>query len=359
MGCTKSIQTKNKEIYYKVRTLGKDSAIRHNFVVRSEKTREEFAFKIIKVSNLTEKERNKIQNENEILKKIDHPNIITLNNTYYTNDKKYLHVITEYADGGDLQMKLNEQKEKKEYFDENSLLDWFMQICFALVYIHDKNIIHRNIKPSNIFLMKQNFVKLGDFGVAKILSSNLNQAKTIVTSFEYSAPEIINKQKYSFKADIWSLGVTFYQLITLNYPFEGADNTEIEENIMKRKIKEIPNDCHIDKSFLDIINKMMSLKPDDRPKAKEILEEAIIKTRMDCYLRENKFNAQEATEAIKEYEKNKKKEFKEIRVSDEEVKELFPDLNEEIEVFKENKANYDLNRQMTIMSKKIKKTKSI
>ena len=110
-----------------------------------------------------------------------------------------------------------------------------MQICLALKYIHKKNILHRNIKPSNIFLMKQNegnFAKLGDFGVAKILNPSLKHTKTrIESSPKYQAPEILKKENYSFEADIWSLGVTFYELITLNYPFEGNDDTEIEKNI--------------------------------------------------------------------------------------------------------------------------------
>jgi len=309
MGCTRSIQTNKNEIYHKVRTLGKNknNAICHNFVIRSPKTMEEFAFKIIKVSKLTEEEKKKILNQIGILKKIDNPNIITLNNAYYTTDNKYLHVITEYADGGDLQIKLDEQKEKNEYFHENILLDWFMQICFALLFIHKKKIIHRNIKPSNIFLMKQNFAKLGDFGVAKNVSSTFGHTETIVTTLEYSAPEILNNQKYSFEVDIWSLGVTFYQLITLNYPFEGDDNAEIEKNIKELKIKEIPADCKIDKSFIEIIKQMISLNPKDRPTAEQILEKAIIKSRMDCYLKENDFDAKEANEAIEEYEKKIKK----------------------------------------------------
>ena len=360
MGCTRSIQTNKKEIYHKVRTLGKNKniAICHNFVIRSPKTMEEFAFKIIRVSKLTEQEKKKILNHIELLKKIDHPNIITLNNAYYTTDNIYLHVITEYADGGDLQIKLDEKKEKKEYFHENSILDWFMQICFALLFIHKKNIIHRNIKPSNIFLMKQNFAKLGDFEVAKNVRPTLGHTKTIVTTLEYSAPEILNNEPYSFEVDIWSLGVTFYQLITLNYPFEGDDNDEIEKNIKELKIKEIPADCKIDKSFIEIIKQMMSLNPKDRPTAEQILEKAIIKTRMDCYLKEKDFDAKEVNEDIEEYEKKNKKKHKEIKVSDEEMKELYSDLNDGIEAFKENKAHYDLNRQMTIMNKTIKKTKS-
>lgn len=133
---------------------------------------------------------------------------------------------------------------------------------------------------------------------------------------------------------------------------------KLKKNIKELKIKEIPADCKIDKSFIEIIKQMMSLNPKDRPTAEQILEKAIIKTRMDCYLKENDFNAKEVNEAIEEYKKKNKKKHKEIKVSDEKMKELYSDLNDEIEAFKENKAHYDLNRQMTIMNKTIKKTKS-
>lgn len=100
-------------------------------------------------------------------------------------------------------MKLYQHIKNKEFFEEQTLLKWLLQICMALNYIHSKKIMHRNIKPSNIFLMKDNFAKLGDFGLV--------YAKTIVAKPQYLAPEIIKKEEYTYMADIWSLGVIFYQ----------------------------------------------------------------------------------------------------------------------------------------------------
>ena len=225
MGCTqtKFIQINdNHQIFKKVKTIGKeDPNICHNFLIRSDITKEEYAYKRIVIGAMNKKEKEEILNNINTLKTIDHPNIISLKDAYYSPNKKYLYVISEYADSGDLQMKLDEQKEKKECFDNDLLLNWFMQICFALNYIHKKNILHRNIKPSNIFLMKlneDNFAKLGDFGIAKILNSSLRYTKTLInTSPRYLSPEILQKKEYSFKTDIWSLGVTFYELI--NYAF--------------------------------------------------------------------------------------------------------------------------------------------
>jgi NIMA (never in mitosis gene a)-related kinase len=71
----------------------------------------------------------------------------------------------DYADGGDLQSMINKQKQKRELFTEDQILHWFIQICLALKHIHDRQILHRDIKAQNIFLTSKNGVKLGDFGI--------------------------------------------------------------------------------------------------------------------------------------------------------------------------------------------------
>lgn len=172
-----------------------------------------------------------------------------------------------------------------------------MQICLALKHIHNLKIIHRNIKPSNIFLMKQNtdnFAKLGDFGLAKELNQSFPYTKTNVATPQYADPEILKGEKYSFKSDIWSLGVTFYQLIIFDFPFEGKTIAEMQTNILEGKIKKIPENYKIDHEFLELINKMLSFKEDERPSAQEIIKKAIINTRMKCYLKENGFDLKQS-----------------------------------------------------------------
>ena len=234
MGCSGST---NK--YKKIKEIGDKSNIYHSYLIRSIETKEEYTYKMINVI-ANKKDKKNILNEIQILKKFKHPNIIQLKSAYYSSDKNYLNIITEYADGGDLQMKYNEHKDKNEYFKEETLLNWFMQICLALKYLHKKNIIHRDIKPSNILLMKQDsedFAKLGDFGLAKILDSPLKYTKTLIDTPQYGAQEILEKKPYSFKVDIWSLGLIFYQLVILDYPFEGITNEEMQNNIIKGKKK--------------------------------------------------------------------------------------------------------------------------
>lgn len=372
MGCS---TTRSKEIFKIVKEIGNKTNLCHSFLIRSEKTNEEYAYKRIDI-NASLPEKKKIINDIKILKKINHPNIILLKSAYYSTNNKYLNIITEYADGGDLQTHLNEKlnKENKEYLDKDNLLNWFVQICLALKYIHKHNILHRDIKPSNIYLMKKNeefFAKLGDFNVAKDLSTQLKYTKTRVTTPEYLAPEIYNKKEYDSKADIWSLGVTFYQLITLSFPYEGKNVEEIQNNIINGKKKEIPKDCIVDPQFINLINEMLSIKPDERPSADEILEKAFVKSSTECYLSINKFDLKASKLAIKNYEKGVDNEFnkniffiiKGVDINEDDIRP-FDNFDEE-ESIKDNesrikKAIYDLNRQMTIMTKEvIRKTKTL
>ena len=259
------------EIFKKIKKIGKSNSNFHCYLIRSTKSFEEYAYKIINISDSNNELSKKIMNDIEILKNLNHPNIILLKNAYFSDNKKYLYVFTEYADDGDLQMKLDEHQKNNKNFEEDTLLDWLMQICLALKYIHNENILHRDIKPSNIFLMKQKIIKLGDFGVAKSLTSSLKYTKTMVATPQYLAPEIIKKEGYSFKADIFSLGVTFFQLIYLAYPFEGVTDEEIQKNISEGITKKISTSYKYDKKFLELINDLMANRPDERPYGEEIL----------------------------------------------------------------------------------------
>ena len=99
----------------------------------------------------------------------------------------------DYADGGDLTSKIKEAKEvgAANLLSEDTVLNWFTQICLAIKHCHDRKILHRDLKAGNVFLMKNGIVKLGDFGIAKVLSSTVEKAVTIVGTPYYLSPEII------------------------------------------------------------------------------------------------------------------------------------------------------------------------
>ena len=99
----------------------------------------------------------------------------------------------DYADGGDLNSKIKEQKDQgsNKYLSEDTVLNWFTQICLALKHCHDRKILHRDLKAQNIFMNKNGIIKLGDFGIAKVLSSTVEKAVTIVGTPYYLSPELI------------------------------------------------------------------------------------------------------------------------------------------------------------------------
>ena len=356
-------QDQDVEIFKKVKEIGKRNNNCKSFLIRSTETMMELAYKLINVSGSDEEFMNKVLNDINTLKTLNHPNIITFRDAHFSKDRKYFFAFTEYANNGDLQIQLDEHKTKGEYFDEETLLNWLMQISFALQYIHSKGILHRNIKPSNIFLMQQNFVKLGDFGVAKTLNSKLKYAKTIVSQPEYLAPETFKKEGYSYKLDIWSLGVTFYQLMYFSFPFEGDNDDQIQNNILNGKRSKPLYNNNYSKKFEELINEMLSVWPDERPTAEEILEKNIIKSRIECYLEENGFDTLKSQNTIKDYEKEieienikqsrRSKKEREIFVVDGDYDIDDPEKYKESEAKKAKKIIYDFHRQMTLLKKQI------
>jgi NIMA (never in mitosis gene a)-related kinase len=107
---------------------------------------------------------------------------------------------------------------------EDDILNFFVQICLALKHIHDRKILHRDIKPDNIFLMASKIIKLGDFGVAKVLSNTLACAETQTGTPYYTSPEICLGKRYNHKTDVWSLGCVLFEMVTMTHAFHGRYN---------------------------------------------------------------------------------------------------------------------------------------
>jgi NIMA (never in mitosis gene a)-related kinase len=165
-----------------------------------------------------------------------------------------------------------------KHFPEEQILDWFTQICLALRYVHDSKILHRDLKCQNIFITKGNIIKLGDFGIACILSNTLENAKTMAgTPFNLS-PEIIDGKEYSYKSDIWSLGIVLYEICALQPPFMANGFTLLAVKIMKGQFAPIPK--HYSKDLQNLISMLLRIDPLQRPSIAEILNLPFIKQRI-------------------------------------------------------------------------------
>lgn len=107
-------------------------------------------------------------------------------------------------------------------------------------HVHDRKILHRDLKSQNVFLTKKGMVKLGDFGIARVLSNTKSRAKTVVGTPYYLSPEIIESSPYNFKSDIWSLGVLLYEMCALQPPFNAQSLHQLAQKIVSGKFEKLP-----------------------------------------------------------------------------------------------------------------------
>jgi NIMA (never in mitosis gene a)-related kinase 1/4/5 len=191
--------------YKKVKYLGQGSYGAAILVSLKSNRDEQFVIKEIVIGHMKESEQLLTQNEVDVLKQMHHSNIAMYVESFVENSKLY--IVMEYADGGDLSAAIQRKKKSNEFWNEDEVMRIFVQICLALKHVHDRNIIHRDLKSQNIFLTTKGIVKLGDFGIAKVLDSTGGQARTQIGTPYYLSPEICDNTLYDTSSDIWSLGL--------------------------------------------------------------------------------------------------------------------------------------------------------
>ena len=160
--------------------------------------------------------------EAQILSSCSHPHIIRF--LHAARHPGALLIFMEYAAGGTLEAHLRAQRRVSRPFASSAVSQWLFQIASALHFVHSSSIIHRDIKTANIMLTSSQQIKLGDFGVSRPISSYTLRdggASTMAGSPHYLAPEVVSGTQYGFAADIWSLGVVLFELLTLQKPFDS------------------------------------------------------------------------------------------------------------------------------------------
>lgn len=167
--------------------------------------------------------------EIDVLRALDHDNVIVLYETYETT--KYIHLVLPYLEGGELFEKIK----SKGLYRESDARPVMRNFISALEYLHSKNIVHRDLKPENLLLAsKENTwdLKIADFGLATILTEGVKLSLRC-GSPGYVAPELLQEKGYDCSADMFSVGVIFYIILTGRPLFKGNNADEILEKNMK------------------------------------------------------------------------------------------------------------------------------
>ena len=231
-----------------------------------------YAMKQIKMSQLTEKEKKYSLNEIRILASLSHKNIIGYKDAFFDENSKTLNIVMEYADNGDMSQKIKYNLKHGLFFRENIIWNYLIQTLEGLHYIHENNIIHRDLKSANIFLMQDGTIKIGDLNVSKI--AKIGMAYTQTGTPYYASPEIWQDKPYDFKSDIWSLGCILYELCQLKPPFRGTSLKNLCFNIQRGVYEPIMN--YYSQELRIIIDLMLKTDPNMRPTTGQILKSKII-----------------------------------------------------------------------------------
>ncbi|MCJ1475436.1 G2-specific serine/threonine protein kinase [Lambiella insularis] len=270
--------------------------------VRRKSDNKEMCRKEISYIRMSQKEREQLHAEFSILNSLRHPNIVAYFHREHLKPTQELHIYMEYCDGGDLSKVIKSLIAKNQFAEEEYVWSIFAQLVTALYRCHygvdppevGKNfmgpanntrptglrlknqvmILHRDLKPENVFLGTDNAVKLGDFGLSKLMQSH-DFASTYVGTPFYMSPEICAAERYTLHSDIWSLGCIMYELCARQPPFNAKTHLHLVQKIREGRFDPIP---HVYSPELqNVIKSCLKTNPLHRPDTASLLQLPVVR----------------------------------------------------------------------------------
>ena len=292
-----------KAKYRFVKVIGKGS-FGEAVLARCKIDNRRYVVKTIESVAMSPKEKSDIQKEISILSGLNHPNIVRFKEHF--EEGTLIFIAMEYADGGDLNQRIKDRKkvpegQVPEPFEPKLVMFWFLQIAMALKFLHDKHILHRDLKTANVFLTSKNVVKLGDFGISTVLQNTVACAKTVCGTPYYFSPELCQSKPYNNKSDVWAVGVMLYEMLTLNRPFNAKNLRDLLKKVVAGQYDPVPEAVPLEMRQLSAA--LLNLNPTLRPSVNRVLEMPFIQAQLKVFSEEMQ---RQTLKDRQEYEEKKK-----------------------------------------------------
>eukprot|EP01051_Picozoa_sp_SAG22_P005451 SAG22_NODE_323_length_12378_cov_19.294975_4_plen_403_part_01 len=241
-----------------------------------------YVIKQIDIAALHPEELQQAIVEAQVLAALDNPYIIQYCDSFI--DREMLNIVMELAEAGNLfdmymrRIKAVEGTNKSpEQLSENAVWRYLLQILLGVQHAHSKHIVHRDLKTANIFLSVDDFIKIGDLGVARFMSTQTSMAETIVGTPFYMSPELFEEKPYTTKTDVWAIGCVLYEILTFVRPFEASNQAALMLKILRGKYDEqLLADRQYSPELAEIVSCCLTTEPHFRPSVEAILGRDIV-----------------------------------------------------------------------------------
>lgn len=279
------------QAFKKLRDIGSGSY--GKAVLVSDGKGKELVMKQIDISRMGNRERSDAINEVKVLSQLKHPYIVSYHQSFIEGGT--LCIVMDYAESGDLSNLISNTRRMghPNHLPEHQILRWLTQVTLAIKYMHDKHILHRDLKSQNIFLTGNRRAQVGDFGIARVLESTSAFAQTRIGTPYYLSPEICQDRPYSFASDIWALGCILYEMCALRVPFDATNIKQLVEKITRGQIPACPRIFSQEMQLL--VEQLLNRDQKRRPSAVDVLNKPLVQSMIRELLNEER--AREASKS--------------------------------------------------------------